>query len=393
MSHPAIQRYFSGLSKSTFLVTIGSLFADMSTEMLSPVLPIFLTQTLNANGSIVGLVDGVAQAIRNLVDGFSGSISDKLRKRKSIALVGYLLAAVAKPLMGLSPVWEGVLAGRLLDRLGAGIRSAPRDALVASSVNERHKGSGFGLEGFGDNAGAFLGPILTLFLLYELTLDIRAIFYLALIPGLLAFAMILPVGEQPRQVANSQVYVHARRFPVSYWKYLLATAIFGLGNSSNSFLILRIQDFGASVVAITLIYAGFNLIAALVSYPLGSLSDRWGRRTLLLGSYIVFLIVYFGLFLTESLAVIVTLFIVYGLYQGVFRSVGKALACDFVPDELRASGMGWYSATAGLCQLVASLVAGMLWDKVGHTSVFMYGVASAGCGIIALLLLVPRKRA
>src|SRR5207248_9237546 len=141
------QRTASGLSKNTFLVTAGSLFADMSTEMLTPVLPIFLTQALNANGSIVGLVDGIAQAVRNLIDGFSGSISDMLRKRKIIVLAGYAIAAIAKPFMGISTVWEGVLAARMLDRLGAGVRSAPRDAIVASSVDKRERGGGFGLEG------------------------------------------------------------------------------------------------------------------------------------------------------------------------------------------------------------------------------------------------------
>src|SRR5207247_1115293 len=152
------ERAAPGLSKNTFLVTASSLFADMSTEMLTPVLPIFLTQHLNANGSIVGLVDGIAQAVRNVLDGFSGSISDKLRKRKSITFAGYALGAVAKPLMGFSTIWEGVLAGRLLDRLGAGVRSAPRDALIASSVEGQKKGRGYGLEGLGENAGAFLGP-------------------------------------------------------------------------------------------------------------------------------------------------------------------------------------------------------------------------------------------
>src|SRR5207302_2662040 len=188
----------SGVSKNTLLLTGGNLLADMSTEMLTPVLPIFLTQALNANGSIVGLVDGIAQAVRNVVEGFSGSISDRLRRRKSTAFVGYALSSLAKPVMGLSTIWEVVLLGRLSDRLGAGVRSAPRDALVASSVDKRHLGGGFGLEGFAENAGAFLGPILTLVLLYVLGLDLRTVFYLALIPGLLAFAMIVPVREQRR---------------------------------------------------------------------------------------------------------------------------------------------------------------------------------------------------
>jgi MFS family permease len=160
MTESARQRYFAGLSRNTFLLACASLFADISTEMLYPVLPVFLTQVLGASGSAVGLIDGVAQATQNIVQGFSGWLSDRLRKRKPIALAGYLLAALAKPLMGLSTSWQGVLGGRFLDRLGSGTRSAPRDALVASSADEAHRGKAFGLEGVGDNLGAFLGPLL-----------------------------------------------------------------------------------------------------------------------------------------------------------------------------------------------------------------------------------------
>jgi sugar phosphate permease len=213
MLFDTIRRFFSGLSKNTLLITASSLFADISTEMLSPVLPIFLTQSLNASGSIVGLVDGIAQAIRNVLDGLSGWISDKLRNRKSIALAGYLLGALAKPLMGISTIWQGVLAGRLLDRLGAGVRSAPRDALVASSVDEPHRGRGFGLESLGENAGAFVGPTATLLLLYALHADIRIIFYLALLPGLVGFGFVWAVREQPpRAPPEWKGRVHPREF-------------------------------------------------------------------------------------------------------------------------------------------------------------------------------------
>ena len=238
--------------------------------MLYPVLPVFLTQTLKASGSIVGLVDGFAQAAQNIVQGFSGALSDKLQKRKSIALAGYLMSALAKPLMGLSTVWQGVFGARLLDRLGAGTRSAPRDALIASSVEDKDRGRAFGLEGLGDNAGAFLGPLLAVYLLYALDVGIRTIFYLAIIPGLIAFFLVLLVREQPATVAaKSKIDVSLRQFPRGYWKYLLATALFGLGNSSNAFLILRTQDIGASLETTILIYAAFNLVAALASYPGG----------------------------------------------------------------------------------------------------------------------------
>ena len=392
MANSVIRRYFGGLSRNTFLLALTSLFSDISTEMLYPVLPVFLTQTLKASGSIVGLVDGFAQALQNIVQGFSGALSDKLQKRKGIALAGYLMAAVAKPLMGLSTVWQGLFGARLLDRLGAGTRSAPRDALIAASVDEKDRGRAFGLEGVGDNAGAFLGPLLAVFLLYAMHVGIRAVFYLAFIPGLLAFFMVLLVKEQPAAAAaKSKIDISLRQLPTGYWKYLLVTALFGLGNSSNAFLILRTQDIGASLETTILIYAGFNLVAALISYPAGSLSDSWGRRNILLVSFVIFLIAYLGFALTQDILLAAALFVFYGLYQGIFRAVGKAFASDFVPEHLRASGVGWYSTTVGLLQLVASVVAGLLWDRIGHAAVFYYGAAFGVVGSTGLLLLIPGK--
>jgi MFS family permease len=214
MQRPTGTRYFAGLSRNTFLLAFASLFADISTEMLYPVLPIFLTQTLKASGSVVGFVEGIAEATQNIVQGFSGWLSDKLQRRKPIAVAGYVLAAIAKPLIGLATAWPGVLGGRFLDRLGAGARTAPRDALIAASVDERDRGKAFDLEGIGDNAGAFLGPLLAVALLFTLGLDIRWIFYLAIIPGLLAVLMILLVEERPTPVtAKAKIDLSLRQFP------------------------------------------------------------------------------------------------------------------------------------------------------------------------------------
>jgi len=392
MANTATQKHFAGLSKNTFLLAFASLFADISTEMLYPVLPVFLTQALKASGTIVGLVDGFAQAAQNIVQGFSGALSDKLQRRKPLALFGYFLAAIAKPLMGLATVWQGLFAARLLDRLGAGARSAPRDALIASSANDANRGRAFGLEGVGDNAGACLGPLLAVILLYSVHVGMRSIFYLAIIPGLLAFVMVLFVQERPARVkAKSKIDVSLRRFPSGYWKYLLVTALFGLGNSSNAFLILRTQEVGASLERTILIYAGFNLVAALISYPAGSLSDQWGRRNVLLVSFVIFLVGYLGFAVTQNVVLIAGLFAFYGLFQGIFRAVGKAFAADFVPEHLRASGVGWYSTTVGVLQLVSSLVAGMLWDQVSHVAVFYYGAGFALVGIIGLLSVIPAR--
>ncbi|MDX8482000.1 MFS transporter [Mesorhizobium sp. VK24D] len=384
------RKNFAWISRNTVLLALASLFADISTEMLYPVLPIFLTQTLHASGGVVGLIDGIAQATQNIVQGLSGWLSDRLQKRKSIALAGYLLAAVAKPLTGAATIWPVVLGARFVERLGTGFRSAPRDALIASSVAECHRGKAFGLEGIGDNFGAFLGPLLAVLLLTALQVDIRWIFYLAFVPGLLAFLMVALVREQPLAVAaKATIDVNLRRFPRAYWTYLLVIALFGVGNSSNAFLILQTQDIGASLETTVLIYAGFNLVAALISYPAGSLADRFGRKGVLLASFIIFLIAYSGFAAIRNIYLIGLLFAFYGLYQGIFRSVGKAFASDFVPQPLRASSIGWYSSTVGLLELVASLVAGQLWDHVSHEAVFIYGAIFAVVGCVGLLALIP----
>jgi MFS family permease len=383
---------FEGLSRDTGLLALASLFSDISTEMLYPVLPVFMTQTLGAGGAVVGLVEGLAQATQNIVQGFSGTLSDRLQRRKPIALVGYALSALSKPLIGLSGSWSGVLGARFLDRLGAGSRSAPRDALVAASADEAHRGKAFGLEGAGDNAGAFIGPLIAVALISYFAIDLRWIFYLAVIPGVMAFLMVLFVREKPADAhAKATIDASPVRLPPAYRRYLVATAIFGLGNSSNAFLILETRALGASLTTTILIYAGFNLAAAVVSYPAGWLSDRLGRRNLLLAGLALFVVAYLGFGLSRNLVVIGAMFGLYGVFQGVFRTVGKALAADFAPAHLRASAVGWYSATIGLSGLLASLAAGLVWDHIAHAAVFLAGAAFAALGAIALALLVPSR--
>jgi len=390
MRQSFFQKYFTGLSKNTLLLAFASLFSDISTEMLYPILPVYLTKYLKANGSIVGLIEGIAQATQNIIQGFSGWLSDKLQRRKPIALVGYFLSAVSKPLIGLASTWKIVLAARFSDRLGAGSRAAPRDALIAESAAPEHRGKAFGLEGIGDNLGAFLGPLLTVLLFFTMSFDIRTIFYLAIIPGLLAFLMILLVKEKTTQVSmKTKIDLHVKQFPHQYWKYLLVNGVFGLGNSSNAFLILELRDKGVSLMDTILVYSFYNLAAALISYPAGSLSDRYGRKPLLLISFAVFFISYAGFVLVSNIIFVGFLFVFYGFFQGIFRATGKSYAADFVPRHLRASGIGWYSTVVGLSGLFASIVAGQLWDKTSHRSVFIYGACLSLVGTILLLLLVP----
>jgi MFS family permease len=390
----SLKKHLSGLSRNTYLLACASFFGDVSTEMLYPVLPVFLTQTLGASASVIGVIEGVAQATQYIAQGFSGWLADSLRRRKTLAVAGFVLAALAKPLIGLSTGWLGVLGARSLDRIGAGTRSAPRDALVAASADAAHRGRAFGLEGLGDNLGACIGPLIAFALVAWLSVGLRSIFFLAVIPGLLGVFMVLLVRDKapaPARGAKPRLALDFRRFPAGYWRYLVVTAVFGVGNSSNSFLILRTKDLGASLTTTILIYALFNLVAAIASYPAGHFSDTRGRRGVLLVSFTVFLVVYAGFAFATNLVVVGALFALYGLYQGMFRAVGKALAVDLLPTDLHASGIGLFSAVVGLSALASNLIGGMLWMRVGPTATFLFGAAFALLGSIALVVLVPTR--
>lgn len=385
-------KYFSGLTKNTFLLTFTSLFADISTEMLYPVLPIFLTQVLGAGGAVVGIVEGVAVAMQNIIQGVSGAFSDKLRKRKPVAIFGYTLAALSKPFIGLSTSWWGVFGARSVDRLGSGIRSAPRDALVANSADEKSRGKAFGLEGIGDNLGAFLGPLLAVLLLFYFNVNIRHIFYYALIPGLLAVIMVLFVKEKPDGFsAKSKLDVSLFKFPAQYWKYLAVIGIFDIGNISSSFMILQTKNIGIPLIGTILIYALFNLVAALISYPAGVLTDKFGRKGVLLASFVLFFVSLMGFAATKSFFVISLMFVLFGLYMGIFRAAGKAYASDFAPRELRASAVGWYNTVVGFSGLIASVLAGQIYDRIGHATVFATAAIFVFLGGVFLTTLRPKK--
>ena len=388
-----MKNYFKGLSVSTILLTFASLFADVSTEMLYPILPIFITQTLLAPTTVVGIVEGVAVATQNIIQGFSGYYSDKLEKHKIIAIVGYTIAAISKPLTGLSASWQQVLAARFSDRLGTGIRSAPRDSLIAQSADEKSRGKAFGLEGIGDNFGAFLGPLIAVVLLYALHTNMRTIFYLALIPALLAVITISFVKEKKVKVdAKTKLDFHFSHFPKEYWKYLLLTAIFGIGNSSNAFLILRAKQAGISLETTIIIYAFFNLVAALASYPAGAISDKIGRKNVLLFALFIFLATYIGFGISTSFWILSFLFILYGIFGGTYRTIGKTFATDFVPQSLRASAVGFYATTVGLTGLIASFVGGFLWTFINSTATFYYGALFAFLGILYLFFIIPSQK-
>lgn len=380
------QTILKGLTKNTYLLALTSFFSDVSTEMLYPVMPIFLTQVLGAQASVVGIVEGIAEGTQYTIQGFSGYIADRFGNRKGIALIGYALTALSKPVIGTATIWPQVAAGRFSDRLGAGIRAAPRDSLIASSADEAHRGKAFGLESAGDNLGAVAGPLIAIALLYWLHVPIRTLFYLAFIPGMIAFTLIFLVSEKSPMEKNSLKFKWGN-LPKKYWYYVAVIALFGIGNSSNAFLILRAKATGIPIWETILIYAAFNLTAAGASYPAGNLSDRLGRKNVLVAAFIVFALVYIGFSQSTSIIFLAPLFILYGLYQGMFRAVGKAFAADLSPLAFRATGIGIYSTIYGVSTLIASIVAGQLWIKFSPSAAFLYGSITSIMACAVLLLL------
>ncbi len=385
-----MRRFTRGLSSDTYLLSFTSLFADVSTEMLYPILPIFVTRVLGASAGTLGVMEGVANATQYLSQGPSGWLADRIRSPKRLAAAGFLVAALAKPFIGASTSWPEALAGRFADRLGTGTRSAPRDAMIAGSAVEDARGRAFGLESVGDNLGAFIGPLVCALLLLVAHLQIRWIFVLAAVPGLVSAGLVMLVkGRSRAEPAAVTEEKGLRELPPAYWKYIAAVALFGLGNATNALVILRAQDLGLSLQGTLFAYAGFNLCASMAALPAGYVSDRLGRKSTLMVALAVFVITYVGFAAGEGVVVAGLLLVLFGVYQGVFRAVGKALAADLSPEPVRATGLGVYSATVGLTGLVASVAGGQLWDRIDPAAAFWYGAAVGVVGLAALGILVP----
>ena len=371
-----------------------SFFADVASEMLYPVTPIFLTTVLGASMASVGLIEGVAEAIASLLKTYSGSWSDRISKRKPFVVLGYLLAALAKPLVGISTSWVHVLFARGLDRTGKGIRSAPRDALIADSVTPANRGAAFGWHRAMDTLGAALGPLLTVFLISSASgANLRNLYLWALIPGLLSVIVAFSVREQAHpspQIAKQKKSWSFDDFSFDFKQYLAAWTIFSLVNSSDVFLLMKAKTSGLETTYIVLMYCAYNLTYALSSPYLGKLSDRMPRKNLMALGLFIFTAVYLGFgFATETWQ-FWSLFLIYGFYMGATDGVGKALAVDFSPKNLKATTLGILGTVSGIATVIASSVAGLLWDHFGSSFTFFYGAFGAFLALL-LFLRLPSK--
>jgi len=383
-----------GISRTVILLGTVSLLTDISSESIYPLIPLYLTEVLNAQVRNVGLIEGIAESTASLLRIFSGWLSDRLGNRKWLTVAGYSISMLSKPLLAMTRTWEQVLGTRFADRLGKGIRTAPRDALIADVAATENRGVCFGLHRAMDSLGATLGPLIAFLVILGGVTDFRKLFVLAVIPAAAGVLILIAlVREPPREctVAAEMPSLRLRGFSRSFKTFLLITTLFAVGNSSDAFLILRARDVGVGVSSILLVYVLFNSVDALFATGAGALSDRIGRRNVVMAGYLVFAAVYTGFGLADHPATIWVLFAVYGMYNALTHGVQKAFAADLMPATARGTGMGAYNMLTGLALFPASLIAGYLWDAVGPAAPFLYGAATAIVSAVLLAVFFDRS--
>ncbi|HEY5514023.1 MAG TPA: MFS transporter [Geomonas sp.] len=381
---------FSGITGNVLILGLVSFFTDVSSEMIYPLLPLFLTGVLGAGPAFLGMIEGIAESTASLLKLVSGIVSDRLHGRKRLVLFGYSISALMRPLIGSATSPLMVLLIRTGDRVGKGVRTSPRDALIADSVDPAVRGKAYGFHRSMDHAGALVGPLIATVLLAYFVTDVRSVFWLAAIPGFIAVVLIVwKVREVERQSAAGLPMRLALLPAGPLRRYLLVLFLFTLGNSSDAFLLLKAGTLGVPAFRIPLLWAFFHLVKMLSSMPFGSLSDRVGRRSVIVAGWCVYSLSYLGYGFAASELHIWLLFAFYGLFYGLTEGVEKAFLADMSDPALRGAAFGWYNFAIGSGALPASLLFGLIWERAGGVAPFLFGAALSGVSALLLLLLVP----
>jgi MFS family permease len=400
MTQPVAPKSKTGwrsLPRNVWAVSLTSFFMDISSEMVINLLPLFLSNVLGVGTGIIGLIEGVAEATASLLKVFSGWLSDKIGARKWPAVAGYAISALSKPFFLVATAWPAVAGARWADRVGKGIRTAPRDALVADSIDERQRGLAFGFHRAADTGGAVVGLLIALGVVWaaqSASIELnrptfQVVVWISLIPaGLAVIALAFGAQDVPITHRRERPAISFRGLGRPFLVFMVIVGLFDLGNSSDAFLVLRAQERGLSVAGILAMLATFNLVYALVSTPAGSLSDRIGRRRVIVGGWLAYAAIYLGFGLASQAWQIWVLYALYGVYYGLAYGTAKALVADLVPAELRGTAYGTYNASLGLLDLPASLIAGLLWETISPSAPFFFGAAMAL--VAAALLLIWR---
>jgi len=371
-----------------------SLLMDISSEMIHSLLPLFMVTTLGASALAVGLIEGLAESTALIVKVFSGTLSDYLGKRKELALFGYALGALTKPLFAIATSLGIVLTARLMDRVGKGIRGAPRDALVADIAPPHIRGAAFGLRQSLDTVGAFLGPLLAVGLMLLWANDFRAVFWVAVIPGLMAVALLLfgvhePERHEGEKRSNPIRKENLKRLGAPYWRVVGIGAVFTLARFSEAFLVLRAQQGGIPVALVPLVMVAMNVIYAASAYPFGMLSDRMSHKTLLAIGLVVLIAADLVLAHSDHWGIVIAGVVLWGVHMGITQGLLATMVADTAPADLRGTAYGFFNLMSGIAMLIASGIAGLLWDQLGASFTFYAGAAFC---VIALAGLATKAR-
>lgn len=397
-----------GLDRNVFWAGVSSFFMDVSSEMVYSLVPIFLSSVLHVNKTVIGLIEGIAETTASTLKMVAGWLSDKLGRRKPLMLFGYGISTLSRPLLALANGWGMVLGSRFVDRFGKGVRTAPRDAIVADSTAKEELGRSFGFHRAMDQFGAVLGPGIAALVLFLRPGGYRTVFWISLLPGVLCVLVIwLFIRERKSRAAakdkvpkaaagESSVSVDGgsgrRRLRGALLAYLVVTGVFALGNSSDAFLILRASDLKIATALIPILYLVFNLVYACLSIPAGMLADRVGRRALALVGFAVFAGAYAWMALAKTAAAAWGVFAVYGVYMGIADGNGRALLAEFSSGQKQGTAFGAYHMVVGLGALPASLIAGLLYQRVSPAMPFWVGAGAAALAGLLMLAFVPEPR-
>ncbi len=380
-------KIFEGITRNIFILGLVSLFTDLSSQMVFPLIPLFLTTVLGAGAYAVGIVEGAAETTASLLKVVSGYWSDKIKKRKPFVLFGYSLSSITKPLFAFANVWSFVLFVRVIERIGKGLRTAPRDALVAESCDEGVRGKAYGFHRAMDGIGSVLGAILAFLLLP--VLGYRNIFLFAFIPGIIAVFVILfikekkaPVKEEPQE---KPVRLSFKGLPKNLRLFIIVSSIFALGHFGYAFLLLRAKNIGLADNTAILLYVLFYIVYTICIIPAGILSDKIGRKPVLVAGYLVFAITSFGLIYSSNIHSILLFFVIYGIFYAMIDGVQRAFVVDLAPKHLKATALGAFHTAIGLVALPGGFIAGLLWDKVSPEATFVYGVILAILSIVLFI--------
>lgn len=398
------------LPRNVKALGVVSMLGDVASEMIYPLLPLFLSSVIGASATAIGAIEGLAESTSSLLKLVSGWWTDRVQRRKPLVVAGYAISALARPIVGIATAVWHVLGVRMIDRTGKGIRTSPRDALLADSADPAQRGRAYGFHRALDNAGAVMGPLIAWFLYELMHVEIRSVFLWSAVPGVLSVVVLIWFVREPRQPGAASLPVDAAALPggvastpptastapappmgAAFWRYISVLFVFTLGASSDAFVLLRARELGVSIAAIPLLYALLNVVKTLSSTPGGALSDRLGRRPVIIAGWTLYALVYLGFAGANAPWHAWALFVAYGFFFGLTEGAEKALVADLAPAGRRGTAFGWFNFAVGIAALPASLVFGYVWDRFGSATAFGIGAALAGVAAAGLVALVPRR--